>query len=126
MLIRRLLQVLETIFFFDNPLLPPCASYRRTVILDLEESLSNSKAESPLPEHFDFAFRQVIDGDAMNFYLQKHSEMDRLCHYAGEERVDDEGEIKPLETEDTKENADEMMNSYLFQINTVTPFYPTI
>ncbi|KAL1288994.1 hypothetical protein HN51_057447 [Arachis hypogaea] len=52
--------------------LPPQPSHRRrkTVFLDLDETLVHSKP-SPAPEHYDFVVRPVIDGAEIEFYVLK-------------------------------------------------------
>ncbi|KAK7306471.1 hypothetical protein VNO77_44414 [Canavalia gladiata] len=61
----------------DSPLLPPSLSHRRTVFLDLDETLVHSKA-SPPPERFDFVVRPVIDGEPMDFYVLKRPGVDEF------------------------------------------------
>ncbi|KAI9127451.1 hypothetical protein K1719_002010 [Acacia pycnantha] len=57
--------------FSNLSLLPPLISpHRKTVFLDLDETLVHSKADPP-PQRFDFVVRPLIDGDIMNFYVLK-------------------------------------------------------
>lgn len=59
------------------PLLPPSLTLRKTVFLDLDETLIHSKP-SPAPERFDFVVRPVIDGEPMDFYVLKRPGVDEL------------------------------------------------
>ncbi|XP_020232353.1 probable C-terminal domain small phosphatase [Cajanus cajan] len=61
----------------DAPLLPPSLSLRRTVFLDLDETLVHSQL-SPAPERFDFIVRPVIDGVPMDFYVLKRPGVDEF------------------------------------------------
>ncbi|KAK7302994.1 hypothetical protein RJT34_13893 [Clitoria ternatea] len=75
----------RTLVFDDNNdtnhhaplLLPPSLSGRKTVFLDLDETLIHSKA-SPPPERFDFVVRPVIDGERMDFYVLKRPGVDEF------------------------------------------------
>ncbi|XP_061342764.1 uncharacterized protein LOC133288938 [Gastrolobium bilobum] len=58
-------------------LLPPSLSNRRTVILDLDETLIHSMATPP-PDRFDFVVRPVIDGEPMDFYVLKRPGVDEF------------------------------------------------
>ena len=72
--------VCKTLLFEDsveNSLLPPSISNRKTVFLDLDETLVHSKT-SPPPEKFDFVVRPVIDGEPMDFYVRKRPGIDEL------------------------------------------------
>ncbi|XP_059638746.1 uncharacterized protein LOC132281019 [Cornus florida] len=55
---------------FDNGLLPTMWPEKKTVILDLDETLVHSKSD-PAPEKYDFVVRPVINGRKMNFYVLK-------------------------------------------------------
>ncbi|TKY71887.1 CTD small phosphatase protein [Spatholobus suberectus] len=67
----------RTLVFDAAPSLPPSLSLRRTVFLDLDETLVHSKA-SPPPERFDFVVRPVIDGEPMDFYVLKRPGVDEF------------------------------------------------
>ncbi|BAT87237.1 hypothetical protein LR48_Vigan09g229900 [Vigna angularis] len=70
----------RTLVFDDptaTPLLPPSLSVRKTVFLDLDETLVHSHP-SPPPEHFDFVVRPVIDGQPMDFYVLKRPGVDEF------------------------------------------------
>lgn len=72
--------VCKTLLFEDsveNSLLPPSISNRKTIFLDLDETLVHSKT-SPPPEKFDFVVRPVIDGEPMDFYVRKRPGIDEL------------------------------------------------
>ena len=60
-----------------NSILPPMILPKRTVFLDLDETLVHSKADPP-PERFDFVVRPSIEGEFMNFYVLKRPGVDRL------------------------------------------------
>ncbi|XP_065878997.1 uncharacterized protein [Euphorbia lathyris] len=63
---------------FGDEKLPPLISPgkgKRTVFLDLDETLVHSKADPP-PQLFDFIVRPVIDGEVMNFYVLKRPGVD--------------------------------------------------
>lgn len=71
---------------FDNiepAHLPPLISPKRTVVLDLDETLVHSKMDPP-PDRFDFMVRPRIDGEIMNFYVQKRPGVDDLLAALGE------------------------------------------
>ncbi|PON95812.1 Dullard phosphatase domain [Trema orientale] len=68
---------------FDGHRLPPLTSPgRRTVFLDLDETLVHSKADPP-PERFDFVVRPRIDGEVLNFYVLKRPGVDELLESLG-------------------------------------------
>ncbi|QCD76905.1 probable C-terminal domain small phosphatase [Vigna unguiculata] len=70
----------RTLVFDDataTPLLPPSLSVRKTVFLDLDETLVHSHP-SPPPENFDFVVRPVIDGQPMDFYVVKRPGVDEF------------------------------------------------
>jgi len=70
----------RTLVFDDattTPLLPPSLSIRKTVFLDLDETLVHSHP-SPPPERFDFVVRPVIDGEPMDFYVLKRPGVDEF------------------------------------------------
>ncbi|KAA0052598.1 hypothetical protein IC582_017803 [Cucumis melo] len=63
---------------FDNRLLPPLISpAKRTVLLDLDETLVHSKLDPP-PKKFDFVVRPRIDGEILNFYVLKRPGVDQF------------------------------------------------
>ncbi|KAI4332454.1 hypothetical protein L6164_017362 [Bauhinia variegata] len=63
--------------FFKNPLPPLISPNKRTVFLDLDETLVHSKADPP-PKRFDFVVQPRIDGEIMNFYVLKRPGVDEL------------------------------------------------
>lgn len=63
--------------FFDERLPPLISPQKRTVFLDLDETLVHSKPDPP-PQVFDFVVRPVIDGEAMNFYVLKRPGVDEF------------------------------------------------
>ncbi|XP_062094550.1 uncharacterized protein LOC133800568 [Humulus lupulus] len=73
--VRRLLT-------FDNRLPPLISPEKRTIFLDLDETLVHSKADPP-PERFDFVVRPRIDGEVLNFYVLKRPGVDELLESLG-------------------------------------------
>ncbi|CAL5183653.1 unnamed protein product [Lathyrus oleraceus] len=71
--------VCKTLRFDDNEpsLLPPTLSNRKTVFLDLDETLVHSTTTLP-PGSFDFIIRPTIDGEPMDFYVSKRPGVDEL------------------------------------------------
>uniref|UniRef100_A0A6N2KGC4 FCP1 homology domain-containing protein n=1 Tax=Salix viminalis TaxID=40686 RepID=A0A6N2KGC4_SALVM len=66
-----------------NERLPPLISPdKRTVFLDLDETLIHSKADPP-PQKFDFVVRPKIDGETMNFYVLKRPGVDAFLEALG-------------------------------------------
>ncbi|XP_054776240.1 uncharacterized protein LOC129284792 [Prosopis cineraria] len=64
--------------FPDLSLLPPLIyPHRKTVFLDLDETLVHSRVDPP-PERFDFVVRPRIDGESTNFYVLKRPGVDDL------------------------------------------------
>ncbi|OAY26391.1 CTD small phosphatase-like protein [Manihot esculenta] len=61
--------------FFNERLPPLISPTKRTVFLDLDETLVHSKADPP-PQVFDFIVRPNIDGEFMNFYVLKRPGVD--------------------------------------------------
>ncbi|XP_023544707.1 carboxy-terminal domain RNA polymerase II polypeptide A small phosphatase 1-like [Cucurbita pepo subsp. pepo] len=63
---------------FDNHLLPPLFSpAKRTVLLDLDETLIHSKLDPP-PKRFDFVVRPRVDGEILKFYVLKRPGVDQF------------------------------------------------
>ncbi|KAJ7947190.1 CTD small phosphatase-like protein [Quillaja saponaria] len=61
-----------------NSRLPPLISPdKKTIFLDLDETLIHSKADPP-PERYDFIVRPRIDGQIINFYVLKRPGVDEL------------------------------------------------
>ncbi|XP_058749276.1 uncharacterized protein LOC131622264 [Vicia villosa] len=72
--------VCKTLLFDDNEqpsILPPTLSNRKTVILDLDETLVHSTTTLP-PQSFDFVVRPIIDGEPLDFYVTKRPGVDEL------------------------------------------------
>ncbi|XP_054800597.1 uncharacterized protein LOC129304816 [Prosopis cineraria] len=65
---------------FNNPLPPLISTDKRTIFLDLDETLVHSKTDPP-PERFDFVVQPRIDGVAMNFYVLKRPGVDEFLEY---------------------------------------------
>ncbi|XVF87267.1 hypothetical protein PTKIN_Ptkin18bG0105400 [Pterospermum kingtungense] len=62
--------------FLDRCLLPPLISdTKRTIFLDLDETLVHSSPDPP-PKRYDFVVRPNIDGQIMNFYVLKRPGVD--------------------------------------------------
>ncbi|CAK7350361.1 unnamed protein product [Dovyalis caffra] len=68
--------------FFNERLPPLISPDKRTVFLDLDETLVHSKADPP-PEKFDFVVRPKIDGETMNFYVLKRPGVDAFLEALG-------------------------------------------
>ncbi|KAK6917737.1 FCP1 homology domain [Dillenia turbinata] len=63
---------------FENPLLPSLQSpAKRTIFLDLDETLIHSKTDPP-PQKFDFIVRPKINGEIMTFYVLKRPGVDEF------------------------------------------------
>ncbi|KAK6932739.1 FCP1 homology domain [Dillenia turbinata] len=63
---------------FENPLLPPLQfPAKRTIFLDLDETLIHSKTDPP-PEKFDFIVTPKINGEIMTFYVLKRPGVDEF------------------------------------------------
>ncbi|CAJ2658773.1 unnamed protein product [Trifolium pratense] len=79
--------VCKTLLFDENEstststtgtaLLPPSILNRKTIFLDLDETLIHSST-SPPPCRFDFVVRPIIDGAPMDFYVVKRPGIDEL------------------------------------------------
>ncbi|KAK2447498.1 SCP1 small phosphatase [Trifolium repens] len=73
--------VCKTLLFDDNEsttaLLPPSILNRKTIFLDLDETLVHSTT-SPPPDRFDFVVHPIIDGAPMDFYVVKRPGIDEL------------------------------------------------
>ncbi|XP_016447101.1 uncharacterized protein LOC107772129 [Nicotiana tabacum] len=70
--------------FDDGNALPPLVSPdKRTIFLDLDETLVHSKPNPP-PEKYDFIVRPVIDGHRVEFYVLKRPFVDELLEFLSE------------------------------------------
>ncbi|KAL9452317.1 hypothetical protein AB3S75_008162 [Citrus x aurantiifolia] len=70
------LLVPQVLFFGNEHLLPPLISPdKKTIFLDLDETLIHSKPDPP-PGRFDFVVRPRIDGEVLNFYVLKRPGVD--------------------------------------------------
>ncbi|XP_077249559.1 uncharacterized protein LOC143889268 [Tasmannia lanceolata] len=73
--------LLKSPIFFES--LPPLEfPEKKTVFLDLDETLIHSKTDPP-PEKFDFIVRPKIDGEILNFYVLKRPGVDELLEEMG-------------------------------------------
>jgi len=70
------------VHLFNEPLPPLISPGKRTVFLDLDETLVHSKAGPP-PQKFDFVVRPEIDGETMNFYVLKRPGVDAFLEALG-------------------------------------------
>ena len=62
---------LRKVLFSDRKPLPPLLSLKKkTIFLDLDETLVHSKPNPP-PEKYDFIVRPVIDGEKVEFCVKK-------------------------------------------------------
>lgn len=74
----------KVLAFEDVNALPPLDSLtRKTIFLDLDETLVHSKSDPP-PEKFDFIVRPLINGESMNFYVLKRPGVDRFLRTISE------------------------------------------
>ncbi|CAK9148068.1 unnamed protein product [Ilex paraguariensis] len=74
-------QNLRRSLFNEKHSLPPLISpMKKTVFLDLDETLVHSKPDPP-PEKYDFIVRPVIDGQKVVFYVLKRPFVDELLDY---------------------------------------------
>lgn len=70
--------------FDDGNALPPLVSpEKKTVFLDLDETLVHSNPNPP-PEKYDFIVRPVIDGRRVEFYVLKRPFMDEFLEFLSE------------------------------------------
>lgn len=63
------------VFGKENVLPPLMSPEKKTIFLDLDETLIHSKPDPP-PKSFDFIVRPRIDGELMNFYVAKRPGVD--------------------------------------------------
>ncbi|KAF5738282.1 putative Carboxy-terminal domain RNA polymerase II polypeptide A small phosphatase [Tripterygium wilfordii] len=69
------------VLFCNDYVLPPSISpNKRTVFLDLDETLVHSNRDPP-PNQFDFVVRPKIDGNLMNFYVLKRPGLDEFLEF---------------------------------------------
>ncbi|KAI3466773.1 hypothetical protein Pfo_023436 [Paulownia fortunei] len=67
--------------FNDRITLPPLLSPdKKTIFLDLDETLVHSTASFP-PEKYDFVVRPVIDGEKVEFYVLKRPFVDEFLNF---------------------------------------------
>lgn len=71
---------LRRALFRERTPLPPLLSPKKTVFLDLDETLVHSKANPP-PEKYDFVVRPVIDGEKVEFFVLKRPFVDELLEF---------------------------------------------
>ncbi|CAN4105665.1 unnamed protein product [Withania somnifera] len=70
--------------FDDGDALPPLVSpEKKTIFLDLDETLVHSNPNPP-PEKYDFIVRPVIDGHRVEFYVLKRPFLDELLEFLSE------------------------------------------
>lgn len=69
--------------FFHGPLPPQISLEKKTVFLDLDETLVHSQAGPP-PEKFDFVIRPRIDGIELDFYVLKRPGVDEFLEKLGD------------------------------------------
>ncbi|XP_062016953.1 uncharacterized protein LOC133733325 [Rosa rugosa] len=75
--------VCRALFFSGGPLPPQILPEKRTIVLDLDETMVHSQAGSP-PEKYDFVVRPRIDGMVLDFYVLKRPGVDELLEKLGE------------------------------------------
>ncbi|KAM3284864.1 CTD small phosphatase-like protein [Capsicum chacoense] len=70
--------------FNDGNALPPLVtSEKKTIFLDLDETLVHSNPNPP-PEKYDFVVRPVIDGHRVEFYVLKRPFLDEFLEFLSE------------------------------------------
>ncbi|KAG8634589.1 hypothetical protein MANES_17G061000v8 [Manihot esculenta] len=69
--------------FFSKRLPPLISPTKRTIFLDLDETLVHSKTDPP-PQKFDFMVRPNIDGEFMNLYVLKRPGVDAFLEALAE------------------------------------------
>ncbi|KAJ4703717.1 CTD small phosphatase-like protein [Melia azedarach] len=78
------LLVPKVLYFGNENVLPPLiSSEKRTIFLDLDETLIHSKPDPP-PKRFDFIVRPRIDGEMLNFYVLKRPGVDAFLEAISE------------------------------------------
>ncbi|PKA64471.1 Mitochondrial import inner membrane translocase subunit TIM50 [Apostasia shenzhenica] len=60
---------------------PPLIPGRKTLFLDLDETLVHSQVGAP-PEHYDFTVHPLIDGQEITFYVLRRPEVEELLRAA--------------------------------------------
>ncbi|KAF5184303.1 Ctd small phosphatase-like protein [Thalictrum thalictroides] len=68
---------------FNSVLPPSLFPHKKTIFLDLDETLIHSKTDPP-PEKFDFIVRPVIEGELLNFYVLKRPHVDEFLESISE------------------------------------------
>ncbi|XP_042477932.1 CTD small phosphatase-like protein [Macadamia integrifolia] len=69
--------------FHSNGLPPLSCPEKKTVFLDLDETLIHSKPDPP-PERYDFVVRPRIEGEFIDFYVLKRPGLEELLDAIGE------------------------------------------
>ncbi|KAM7264873.1 hypothetical protein ACFE04_002556 [Oxalis oulophora] len=69
--------ICRTLFADESRLLPPTSTMKRTIFLDLDETLVHSTADPP-PKRYDFVVKPKIDGEMMTFYVLKRPGLDEF------------------------------------------------
>ncbi|KAK4770740.1 hypothetical protein SAY87_031272 [Trapa incisa] len=81
---RRLASTCKVLAFEDVSALPSLDSpTKKTIFLDLDETLIHSKSDPP-PEKFDFIVRPTINGERLNFYVLKRPGVDKFLQAISE------------------------------------------
>lgn len=74
----------RALFKERTPLPPLLSAKKKTVFLDLDETLVHSKP-SPPPEKYDFVVKPVIDGEKVEFFVLKRPFVDELLEFLSKE-----------------------------------------
>ncbi|KAI5659811.1 hypothetical protein M9H77_28604 [Catharanthus roseus] len=75
----------KTLFFDERKPLPPLvSSKKKTIFLDLDETLVHSKPNPP-PDKYDFIVRPVIDGEKIDFFVLKRPFLDEFLEFLNKE-----------------------------------------
>lgn len=74
----------RALFKERTPLPPLLSAKKKTIFLDLDETLVHSKP-SPPPEKYDFVVKPVIDGEKVEFFVLKRPFVDELLEFLSKE-----------------------------------------
>ncbi|KAL6206753.1 PREDICTED: carboxy-terminal domain RNA polymerase II polypeptide A small phosphatase 1-like [Fragaria vesca subsp. vesca] len=75
--------VRRELFLAGGPLPPQESPEKKTIVLDLDETMIHSQAGAP-PENYDFVVRPRIDGMVLDFYVLKRPGVDEMLEKLGE------------------------------------------
>ncbi|KAL3522566.1 hypothetical protein ACH5RR_015400 [Cinchona calisaya] len=76
-------RVVRSLFDAKKSLPPLDSSKKKTIFLDLDETLVHSKPNPP-PEKYDFIVRPIIDGETVEFFVLKRPFVDEFLQFLSE------------------------------------------